>query len=416
MLLPVVAEGRESAGARSGPGRLEVAQASNASGGRDLRRSRLLGREVLQGFTSLDRLRFCGMPAGQSVRLRAGDGAAGVAGLASCGSVWACPCCSAKIGRERADDLERAIRTWVDPAYRRITARQGSGAFVLVTLTMRHHAGQSLASLWDGLSAAWRHLVSSRAYKTTTKGLGVVGYHRTTEVTHGAAGWHVHLHVLYLLDDMPGQDRAQASGSALLAGWIKAVRAVGFDATTAGQDFKVLHGDADALAGVAGYVHKHDYHEGPTRRRDARSLALEMARGDLKAARAGGSRTPFGILGSLVALMLEDGTVDGSHDWALWSEWEEASKGRRQQVWSRGLRDLLALGEERSDEEIAADDLGGTDVVEIASEDWREFATRGERVANLLDSMEAAHTPREAAYRARAFLLQYGVPHTLLVE
>jgi hypothetical protein len=63
-----------------------------------------------------------------------GSRTAGYSGLASCGSVWACPQCAAKIATRRADDLSKVMRA-VDKA--------GGSAFLL-TLTMRHSRGDRL--------------------------------------------------------------------------------------------------------------------------------------------------------------------------------------------------------------------------------------------------------------------------------
>ena len=49
------------------------------------------------------RQRDCGaVPIGDQVQIRAKDGAAYYAGLETCGNVWLCPVCSAKIHHRRA--------------------------------------------------------------------------------------------------------------------------------------------------------------------------------------------------------------------------------------------------------------------------------------------------------------------------
>ena len=68
-------------------------------------------------ITSLRRVRNCGTPldpeGGVSLALTtSGDRSrsAGYSGLASCGSVWACPQCAAKIATRRADELSKVMR------------------------------------------------------------------------------------------------------------------------------------------------------------------------------------------------------------------------------------------------------------------------------------------------------------------
>lgn len=95
------------------------------------------------------------------------------------------------------------------------------------------------------------------------------------------------------------------------------------------------------------------------------SAALDVTSSTTKTARQG-NRTPFGILEDLVAGY--PGLIDDpeaaydaeQRDRALWREWESTSKGRRQLRPSDGLRDLLGLGPEPTDEELAADEVEET--------------------------------------------------------
>lgn len=366
---------------------------------RDLRprvRKMIAGREGMVEANVYGRLSSCGLPMGSEVRVRGVDGHSGVAGLQTCGSVWACPCCASKIGVRRTDETERGILNWT----------ASGGRFFLLTLTMQHHQGDRLSDLWDGLSEAWRLWGMDGSVKRANQSLDRVGYHRTTEVTVGVNGWHVHLHVLMFVAGSASDDAAASAGSVFIARWIRSVERAGFSALSVGQDWKSLEGTGEALAQVAGYLHKGDY-----RRRDrtARSLALEVTRGDLKD--GGGSRTPFGVLSDLVS-SVEDSGVIPEDDLSLWAEWEEASHGRRQQVWSRGMRDLLGLEDEQSDEEIAAEDLGGDDLVIIDADEWRRFDRIPGAHAELLEAID-----REVGFMARRMaavnvLRKYGIRHT----
>lgn len=367
---------------------------------------RLEARAALRDFTTVKRVRSCGFAAGQEVRARAlvesSGTTAGVAGLKTCGSVWVCPCCASKISRTRTDDVDQAIRTWAD---------QGN-SFVMLTLTMQHKRTDRLSALWDGLSGSWRKFVSDKTYKTTTKGLGVRGYHRVTEVTVGANGWHVHLHVLYFVQGRPGDLTSRAAGGALVGRWINAVDSQGFSATAAAQDWKILRGSAQAISQVAGYFHKGEYRERARANRDPRLVALEMTRADLKRGRNGG-RTPFQVLEEIVNGLHTDGVISES-DLALWSEWEEASHGRRQSIWSRGLRDLVGLDQEISDEEAAAAEVDGVDLVIIPADEWRKIARDGRAHLDFLAVIEEAGPSFFSMRQAASdWLTSRGVRHTL---
>jgi hypothetical protein len=59
---------------------------------------------------------------------------AGIEGLVTCGSVWLCPVCAAKVAAKRAEELA----TVLDAVH-----AAGGSAFML-TLTIRHSAGDRL--------------------------------------------------------------------------------------------------------------------------------------------------------------------------------------------------------------------------------------------------------------------------------
>src|SRR5215467_13175961 len=69
-------------------------------------------------------------PVGSQVEIRIKDGSAYYCGLETCGNVWLCPVCSAKIHRRRADELRDALTVWES---------QGHAA-TLVTITVPHDA------------------------------------------------------------------------------------------------------------------------------------------------------------------------------------------------------------------------------------------------------------------------------------
>ncbi len=122
-----------------------------------------------------------------------------------------------------------------------------------------------------------------------------------------------------------------------------------------------------------------------------RSVALEMTRGDLKRGR-GDRFLPFDLLASAgtgEALAVQ-----------LWHEYEDVTAGRKALQWSTGLRLRLGLGQERDDEEIAADDATTEDslLLLIPREEWRWVAHAGLDLA-VIEALEVAGG-REAAVRA----------------
>ncbi|WP_341870612.1 protein rep [Flexivirga meconopsidis] len=339
--------------------------ANNPPGGgqrAERRRSRLRARRVLWRESSLKRVRACGRTAtdAQGVALVVSEGApgeriAGYRGVATCGSVWACPRCSVVIAERRAQELREGLSGW---------GRRG-GAVVLLTLTMRHHRGQSLDELWDGLASTWSRLMAGRPWKAFKAAAGLVGTLRVVEVTHGAAGWHAHIHALLFLDPAQGRRFATVGGAdsefeahfaaisarvPVLASWRNLLRGRGFDAVEAAQDMRPVSLSA-AGTELDRYFTKGSW-----------DAAAEVTKGPSKRGSTG-SRTPMQILADFVAT----GDAD---DLDLWREWEAGSERRRQMTWSRGFKRELGLTDV-SDEEVAAEHRGDEAVLMLSALQWR---------------------------------------------
>jgi hypothetical protein len=345
-------------------------------------------RRVLWAETNLPRLRNCGRAAVSTsggVMLRytssaaaaSGKAGSGFAGLQTCGSVWSCPCCASKIAAERQVEVATAIRNH----------QEAGGAVAMVTLTMRHHRSQSLRTLWAGLAAGWARVASGGAWKSDRHAMRQVGFIKATEVTHGASGWHVHLHVLLFLERELRSGQLEFFAGLMFDRWSTGLRSatdedgtpLGIAAPIAdrgGLDVRPVGKGADALGA---YFAKATYDQ-------ADRAAMETTRGAFKTAK-GANRTPFQILRDVVSVGLVE-------DLDLWHEYETASKGRRQLTWSKGLRERLGVNAERTDEEIAADDHGGHDVVLLPPETWAAIAGDAEE---LLYVTRNATNPRAAA-------------------
>lgn len=359
----------------------------------DRRRRRHELRSHLWGLSSLERVRKCGrVSRADGVGLRIGREGAGFSGLVSCGSVWGCPVCAAKIAAARATDLGHVLAWAADSGH----------TVALLTLTMRHHREQRLSDCWDAATAGWSRVTSgerwsgekpakfahrlakwesdkagnwegSRARKRPERRIGdleyfgVLGYARAVETTHGANGWHVHLHVALILEGRTSDDetRVRALGREMFGRWASGLAKRGFTALAAngGMDVRLAEGATNALSGYL-----------------AKQLAVETTHGHAKNGRVGG-RTPFQLLESVVS----SGNAD---DLDLWHEWEGASEGRQQLTWSSGLREMAGLAaEERSEEDIVDEDLGGDDLIVLDGHSWR-LVRRVQ--TELLDAAERA--------------------------
>jgi len=326
-------------------------QGSKQQRKRKQRLTRWVLRHRLRRLTKLKRVRKCGYctagaeGGGPGLRLTAdseGGNIAGLSGLTTCGSVWACPVCSAKIATRRADELADVMR---------FALEQGCSAS-MVTLTIRHHDGQRLKDCWKAVSKGWEAVTSGKQWDTDRAKHGLVGWVRTVEVTHGANGWHVHVHALLIWENKVSQEQAEFVGERMHRRWTRRVQKRGFDSLrdSGGLDVRMATLKPGKGSGLHEYFVK---------------LSHEITGGQAKLAKGGG-RTPFQILNDV----FEAGEA---MDVALWQEWEDASFNRRQLTWStapNNLREWAGLGREQKDEEIAEEELGAEDVLFIESDSW----------------------------------------------
>ncbi len=347
---------------------------------------------------------------------RDGTRSAAYGGLKTCGSVWCCPVCAAKIATRRADDLATVMRAVDD---------LGGSAFLL-TLTMRHERGDRLGltseqrarrnrleerlanvqvaeangwdvderqaeadaieldsikaqeGCWDVLSYAWQRVTSGSSWQEDCQRFaGLLGWARTVEVTDGDNGWHVHLHVLLCFREQVSADLARAAlGPRLFGRWQRALQRKGFSASEEhGWDLRRAQlGDGD----LADYFTK---------------MAHEVTGGHRKEGRARRGRSPMQLLADAVETYEESAM-------ARWWEWEAASDGRRQLTWSTGRRDLrvmAGLGREATDEEIAEDDVDADVRVAMPVATWDWLVASG-RACELLRVAESDGVAGAAAW------------------
>jgi len=95
-----------------------------------------------------------------------------------------------------------------------------------------------------------------------------------------------------------------------------------------------------------------------------------------------------------------------------WHEFQRASKGRRQLTWSKGLRERLGLRAEKSDEEVAGEELGTKedDLVLITAAGWR-VVIAGRLMVPILEIVE-----KEGLSGVRALLDVAGVEYESIGE
>lgn len=283
-----------------------------------------LAVEQANGFIKPVRPARCAWSLGQAVGImHDGSRPAGYSGIERCGSIWACPHCSAVIRAGRAAEIEQAVSAH----------QETGGSVVFFTGTLRHHQADKLEVTMDAILEGWRRLTAGRPWKRIKEKYQVSGYIRSIEVTHGGHGWHPHAHVLMFLDSDISSDQLDELRPKLYELWARSVeRAGGKRPTEKGLDLQKLDSDGKLLAKYLAKV------QDEKKRPQGWSAGAEMTRSDVKRGR-GSSITPFQLL---------DGDLEGYTEEQrarLWREYYQVSKGRRAITWSRGLKERCCIGE-----------------------------------------------------------------------
>jgi len=317
--------------------------------------ARYMLRRAVRKVSRLKRVQTCGLPiGGGDVVVRVNESVHHYSGVWFFGSGWACPVCAAKIRFKRADEVSRAVVA---------ALAQGMGA-LFVTRTIPHSAEDSLGVTLGLLAEGRRYVADQRQVKRLRARAGYVGGIASKEITHGYNGWHPHTHDIELFErDIGLEDYAALSYRyydylAKFYGWR------GFSGLSREHGVTV---EQVAVGGgaLARYVAK--LQEGTSYRLH---VAGELARSDLKRGRAG-HIMPFDIL----AEFANTGDVAALD---LWHEYECETIGKSVIRFTKGLRARLLPGEqEKTDEELAREEVGGADLVRFTGWFYRKIARAG---------------------------------------
>ena len=234
-----------------------------------------------------------------------------------------------------------------------------------MTLTLAHNPSMTLKQTLAQLQTAYRKFTSGRAWQEL-KELGAVRYTvRSIEVTIGDNGWHPHIHVMIFADPI-GNESLRKFEALSAARWVECVRNAGGSALS-GVGYKLTAGDTKISEYVAKYGHQP---------KDAGwSIGRELSKSVSKRASRDGL-TP--------QQLLMQSAAGNKHAGALWREYSDAMHGKRQLVWSPGLRAAVGMDAEESDETIAATIDESESFVEITRSGWSHLVTMSDDVRPTL--------------------------------
>jgi hypothetical protein len=266
-------------------------------------------------------------------------------GLMTCGSVWLCPVCAFKISESRRREIEESIQTW--------EAR--GGKVLMVTWTVPHYDFQPLSQVLTGFGKARILMMHRKPFKGLKLRIGLAGTIRALEVTFTENGWHVHVHELFFTKPGFNPDLYGMSFD-LLSMWRSACVTVGLGKPNV-RGVQVQDGSV-----ASQYAAKW-------------GLDCEMTKSHVKQGREG-SMTPWDFLREC--------------EEELFREYAKCFKGKRQLVWSEGLRKLLGLGQMKTDEEVAGQVEEESILLGQLDKFQWETILRADRRAELLQVAETA--------------------------
>lgn len=290
-----------------------------------------------------------------------GHGTASYGGLQTCGSVWTCPVCAAKIAERRRLEIQAAMAQH----------RAQGGEVQLLTLTTPHTRFDVLEELLARQAKALQAFLRDKTVKKVFQEMGYQGQIRAWEGTHGRKGtnngWHPHFHFLQFVLVKGDEGQLMDWKTRLYLRWDAYCQKAGLGSPSFAHGIDLQDGQQ-----ASNYVSKW-------------GLEDEMTKAHIKKGKAGGE-TPFDLLRAVLADKNDKQAV------ALFAEFARCFKGKRQLSWSNGLKARFNQAE-KDDQELAAEIEDSAELLgQITPDQWRDVL-RVKARAVVLELAAAAGWP-----------------------
>lgn len=281
--------------------------------------------------------------------------------LAVCGSVWQCPVCAAKISELRKKELHCAVNGHLK-----------TGKLAMLTLTFSHQKGDRLKETMVKFSKAVDRFRSGKRYARIMKKIGLIGTIRSFEITYGANGWHPHIHILMFY--MHEIDLEEVEDE-LMELWLLALSSTGLSAN---RKYGLTLQDAK---NAVDYVTKWGIDSGVIDEipKSTWGVEHEMTKSHSKKGKQGGM-TPFDFLREFLS-------TGNKAMLGLFQEYAEATKRKRQLIWSKGLKQMFLL-EEKTDEQLANEKVEEADLIGTVEDEVWKWIVRSEKRGQFLRLVE----------------------------
>lgn len=305
-----------------------------------------------------------------------------IRGLMKCASVWCCPVCAARITEQRRDELQQAIANHRDQYVP-----------IMVTYTLSHYKSSKLQDTLATLLESYRRLRSGRWWQGFKESNHLAGSVRATEITYTDNGWHPHFHEILFVRNTPEAITDFASYKSLYNGAQLVDPVLDLDFLAMWLEQLLMTRWADVVSQLGGYASLEHGLKVTTQGGDIAAyvakygrlpvdpsrwtVAHELTKAIVKRSGAATGLTPYELLEAYGSGVEQAGQ--------LWQEYAAATAGRSQLQWSRGMRELLGLGAEMTDDDAAGkDDREEYRLLdELTPHQWRQIAKRNWQAAVL---------------------------------
>lgn len=330
-------------------------------------------RNILGGFR-VSRCLRSPIPTAHSIEVATSDNGtnAHFRNLMTCGSVWVCPVCAAKVTEQRRKELSLGVDNWLSKRKK----------VALATYTAKHAPETRLGDILTRLKDSKRRFKSGRRYQQLKASFGIVGTITASEITWGKNGWHPHFHEMMFFDPHLTKrtySKVQLENT-MRELWIDSLEYCGLEGLEE-IACKVDFGNA----AIAEYVTKLGKQDEISHNW---TVVHELTKFPSKRAKGKQSVTPQGLLA-----LAYDGN---SYAKDLFEEYAIETKGRSQLHWSKGLADLLEI-EMLTDEQIA--EKTPQDAVllaEFSLSVWREIMSHEGKVSKRAEILRYANMGKVA--------------------
>lgn len=282
-------------------------------------------------------------------------------GLQTCGNVWTCPVCAAKVQERRRLEIAKAMEHFYKTEKRQA---------VMVTFTFPHKNFMKLKDLLNKQAEGFNFLRKGKQWDKFKEENCFEGLIRSLEVTYGANGWHPHTHELWFVN-------SKVDGAKFIEvvkeKWKKACIKSGLlDANDLNQlkAFEEYSVDIRFNCDTSDYLAKVDNKDNL---KSYWGADRELAKATSKGKRDGKGMHPFQLV------------VDNKYD--LFIEYVDAIRGKAQLFWSRGLKSKVGI-EDKTDEELSKEKEDNADIITMISKPEWFIIRKKEKRAEVLDFAE----------------------------